>query len=245
METTFPSRICVSVGESTAGRLLNTALREAERGESFFEFCLEFLHNPAEGPQVIRDFLSRRHEVFIIATCRRGEHNFSGSIEVQQRLLDACLKAGARGIDVEIETARHVQPWMNRIGEYCTRIVSWHDYRGCPFLEAVIQELETIPADIIKVAVKASGPETLYQLQQAAWQCRKPNLMLAMGQEGIPTRIMAPLVGQSFTYASPLGHNGTAAGQPDARFLREIYHLDQLELKDIFESSTFPSAIDD
>jgi 3-dehydroquinate dehydratase/shikimate dehydrogenase len=53
--------------------------------------------------------------------------------------------------------------------------------------------------------------------------------MLAMGREGVPTRIIGPVAGRSFTYASPASHEGTALGQLDARTLREIYRLDQLD----------------
>ncbi|HEX7286697.1 MAG TPA: type I 3-dehydroquinate dehydratase [Candidatus Angelobacter sp.] len=227
--TTFPSRICVSVGHSSAEMMLNLAHIEAERGERFFEFCLEFLNNPQEGPDLVREFLRGRPQTCILVTCRRGDRNLQCSISEQLRLFEAAVVAGARGIDVEIETARHVREWLTVMRHGCFRIVSYHNYQDCPPLEPVLQELESVPADVIKVAVMAREQEAIGRLMLAAHKCRRPNLMLAMGREGLPTRIVAPILGRSFTYASPAGQEGTAAGQPDARTLRETYRLDELD----------------
>jgi 3-dehydroquinate dehydratase/shikimate dehydrogenase len=202
--------------------LLQTAHAESSLGESFFEVCLEFLENPQDGPEAIRALLRSLPQAWIIVTCRRGEHNFKGTIEQQLKLLSAAVDAGARGIDVEIETARHSHTWLENMGRQCTRIVSYHNYKDCPPLDPIVEELESLPAEIIKIAVKTTDESQLCELTKAAQRCRKPNLVLAMGEEGFPSRLMAPLLGQSFTYASPSGHEGTAPGQPTARTLRQM-----------------------
>jgi 3-dehydroquinate dehydratase type I len=227
----FPSRICVSLGHADPEMLLHLGRSEAERGETFFEFCLEFLNDPKSGPSVIRNFLRHYPRAWIIATCRRLERSFYGPMEDQLALLDQAVAAGARGIDLEIETARHARPWMREMGRRCVRIVSYHNHSGCPALGPVIRELESVPADVIKIAVKAGDSGTLRRLARAAGKCAKPNLMLMMGQEGLPLRIMAPILGRSFTYAAPAGRQGTASGQLDAGILREVLRLDQLEMK--------------
>ena len=122
---------------------------------------------------------------------------------------------------------------MNKI-RHCIRIVSYHNYRRCPLLRPIIEELESMPAEIIKIAVRAESAEDLWRLVQAAQECRRPNVMVAMGREGGPTRIIAPVAGRSFTYAAPASHEGTALGQLDARTLRDIYRLDQLDAKTDF-----------
>ncbi len=200
--------------------LLRSAEIEAERGEVFFEFCLEFLDDPQEGPGIIRQFLAVVPDAWVVVTCRRGEHNFYGTLEEQLAILEASIEAGARMIDVEIESARQACEWMEAMGHRAARIVSYHNFRGCPPLDSIMHELESIPADIIKVAVRAESSDTLYQLMTAGWECRKQNLMLAMGKEGLSSRIVSPILGRSFTYATPLGHEGTGEGQPDAATLR-------------------------
>ncbi len=230
-EAIFPSRICVSLGHSDPKKLVELGCIEAERGERFFEFCLELLCDPKSGPDMIRHFLQRQPNAWIIATCRRLERNFHGSIEEQLAVLEEAIQAGARAIDLEVETARNARQWMQNMGPRCTRIVSYHNHHGCPDLGSVLTELESIPSDVIKIAVKAEGGDTLRRLTAAAARCTKPNLMLMMGREGLPLRIMAPLLGRSFTYAAPTGHEGTASGQLEASVLREIVHLDQLEIK--------------
>lgn len=230
-EALFPSRICVSLGHCDPKELMKLGRREAARGERFFEFCLEFLCDPKSGPDTIRHFLQQQPNAWIIATCRRLERNFHGSIEEQLAVLQEAIRAGARAIDLEVESARNARQWMQDIGSRCTRIVSYHNHRGCPDLGPVLTELESIPSDVIKIAVKAEGGDTLHRLTAAAACCTKPNLMLMMGREGLPLRIMAPLLGRSFTYAAPTGHEGTASGQLEASILRDIIRLDQLEIK--------------
>ncbi len=224
-EVALPSRICVSIGHGNPEMLLKLARAEAERGESFFEFCLEFLENPHDGPEIVRQFLRDWPGAWVLVTCRREERNFNASIEEQLALLGAAVDAGARGIDLEIETARQRCSWMDEMGRRSARIVSYHNFTGCPPLEPILKELQSIPADIIKVAVRAEDKETVQRLMQAAQRCRQPNLMLAMGPEGLMSRIIGPILGQSFTYAAPAGHDGTASGQPDARTLREIFGI--------------------
>jgi 3-dehydroquinate dehydratase / shikimate dehydrogenase len=224
----LPSRICISLGHNDPEMFRKLAHIEAEHRELLFEFCLEFLSDPWEGPGIIREFRQRWPEAYVIATCRRGEHNFHGSKEEQLSLLQRAVEAGARGIDLEIETARDARQWMSKM-RHCIRIVSYHNYQRCPLLKPIIEELESMPADIIKVAVRTGRAAVLWRLVQAARECRRPNVILAMGREGGPTRIIAPVAGRSFTYASPASHEGTAFGQLDARTLREIYRLDQLD----------------
>ncbi|MGZ4828025.1 MAG: type I 3-dehydroquinate dehydratase [Candidatus Angelobacter sp.] len=230
----IPSRVCVSIGEATPEMLLQAAHAESHLGESFFEVCLEFLENPYDGPETIREFLRAWPQAWIIVTCRSGEQNFRGSIEQQLGLLAAAVEAGARGIDIEVETARNSRAWLDHMGGRCMRIVSYHNYTDCPPLDPIVEELESFPAEFIKIAVGASDTESLCRLTQVAQRCRKPNLMLAMGKQGLPTRIMAPILGRSFTYASPSGHDATAPGQLDARTLRKNYRLDDLDFNTKF-----------
>jgi 3-dehydroquinate dehydratase/shikimate dehydrogenase len=223
------SRICISLGHHDPDRLLELAHTEARRGELFLEICLEFLADPQIGPDIIRSFMQRWHRSFVIATYRRVEHPCHDSIERQLALLDRAVDAGARGVDLEIESARRARGWLTEIGLRCMRIVSYHNNKSCPSLEPIVHELESFPADIIKVAVRAEKSETIWQLMQLARECNRPNVMLAMGNGGVPTRIIGPVVGRSFTYAAQDLNRSTADGQLDARTLREVYHLDNLD----------------
>src|SRR5512142_1028378 len=100
-------RICIALGLPDVPRLLEQARREVEAGENFLEFRLDYLPDPVAGARAIEDFLHRHPNCTILATCRRHQNHgrFNGSIDDQIRILSAAVDAGARAVDVEIETA--------------------------------------------------------------------------------------------------------------------------------------------
>src|SRR5690348_17050440 len=100
-------RICIALGMPDVPTLMEHARREAEAGETFLEFRLDFLDKPHRGAEAISSFLEKHPECFILATCRRHQNHgkFNGSIEEQFAILDSAVRNGAHAIDVEIETA--------------------------------------------------------------------------------------------------------------------------------------------
>src|SRR5580700_2058565 len=100
-------RICIALGLPDVQSLLEHARKEAEGGETFLEFRLDFLDNPCAGAQAISGFVERFPDCLILATCRRHQNRgkFNGSIEEQIRVLDLAVSAGAQAVDVEIESA--------------------------------------------------------------------------------------------------------------------------------------------
>ena len=52
---------------------------------------------------------------------------------------------------------------------------------------------------------------------------------IAMGEEGLISRVLSPRAGAAFTFASSADGAETAAGQIPARTLLDIYRLDQLD----------------
>src|SRR5215475_14081625 len=106
--TPFPS-ICIALGFPDADQLIAHACAEYAEGERFLELRLDYLASPERGVQAIRKFLSRHSDCVIMATCRRKQNQgrFQGSIDEQLRILEAAIEAGAKVVDVEIETAEN------------------------------------------------------------------------------------------------------------------------------------------
>src|SRR5947208_8473397 len=100
-------RICIALGLPDVPALLCHARREAEAGETFLEFRLDFLDQPHKGAEAVHEFLEQFPDTTVLATCRRHQNHgkFNGSIEEQLAVLDLAVRCGAQGIDVEIETA--------------------------------------------------------------------------------------------------------------------------------------------
>src|SRR5579875_1407674 len=139
-------RICIALGLPDVPRLLEQAKREAESGESFLEFRLDYLPDPARGADAIADFLEHYHNVTVLATCRRHQNHgkFNGSIEDQLRILDLAIKRGARAVDVEIETAEFTQARCAELRTQAFLIVSWHHWETTPPLDPVIRRMRKV-----------------------------------------------------------------------------------------------------
>jgi 3-dehydroquinate dehydratase/shikimate dehydrogenase len=226
----FP-RICIALGLPDLVKLLEHARREAEAGETFLEFRLDYLEHPELGAEAIRGFVERYPECMILATCRRHQNHgkFNGSIEDQLRVLDIAVQSGAHAIDVEIESA---EPAPERLSQFRGRallIISYHNYETTPQLESLLNRMTRIPADGYKIVTTPRKPSDYGRvLLLAKMHPRTPLVLLAMGELGFPTRVLSTAFGGLYTYAAPMTVQGTAAGQVGARQLRHLYRVEKL-----------------
>ncbi len=223
--------ICIALGFPTVESLLAHAEKEVEHGERFLEFRLDYLPKPAEGVEAIRGFLDAHPECTILATCRRHQNHgrFNGSIEEEIRVLSAAVEAGARAVDVEVETAENAGQLLEGLRAKAFLLISYHNFSGTPPIEPVWRRLSRIPADGYKVVTTCKKPSDCGKvLGLARSHPRAPLVMLAMGEMGFPTRVLCTVFGGLYTYAAPSSAEGTAAGQVCARQLRHLYRIEKL-----------------
>jgi 3-dehydroquinate dehydratase / shikimate dehydrogenase len=227
----FP-RICIALGMPNVRTLLEHARREAEAGEQFLEFRLDFLDQPRKGAEAIAGFLEQFPDCILLATCRRHQNHgkFNGSIEEQLAILDAAVTSGAHAIDLEIETAEAAH---DRLGHFRGRaqvIVSYHNYEATPPMDTVVNRMLKVQADAFKIVTTARKPSDNVRVLAAAKALPKQQLIvLAMGELGFPTRVLSPVFGGVYTYAAPMCAEGTAAGQVSAKYLRHLYRVEKLK----------------
>ena len=143
-------------------RLLEHARREAEAGETFLEFRLDYLDNPARAPRPSATSWSSFPECIILATCRRHQNHgkFNGSIEDQL----AHSRSG------DSATARTPSMWRSkppkwspeRLHQFRGRaqlIVSYHNFETTPPIDPVRQAHDAkVPADVYKIVTTARKP---------------------------------------------------------------------------------------
>lgn len=226
----FP-RICIALGISDPAKLLETAHREAEAGESFLEFRLDYLNPPEQGLDVIRTVLERHPGCTILATCRRHQNHgkFNGSIEEQIRILEAAVDAGAQAVDVEIESGELASEKLEKIRQNAKLIVSYHNFESTPQVDAVLKRMARVPANAYKLVTTARKPSDCGRiLTLARSNPRIPLIVLAMGETGFPTRVLSTSFCGLYTYAAPLSSEGTATGQVTAKLLRHLYRVEKL-----------------
>jgi len=226
----FP-RICIALGLPDVRNLLEHARREAEAGETFLEFRLDYLHDPCKGAEAIREFLDSFPDCTLVATCRRHQNRgkFNGSIEEQLAVLDLAVDHGAHAIDVEIETAEVAPERLSQFRGRAQVILSYHNFEATPPMDTVVNRMLRVTADAYKVVTTARKPSDNVRVLAAAKALPKHRMVvLAMGELGFPTRVLSPVFGGIYSYAAPLYAEGTAAGQVSARHLRHLYRIEKL-----------------
>src|SRR6266568_1559317 len=224
-------RICIALGLPDVATLLDHARREAEAGEIFLEFRLDFLDKPCKGAEAIPKFLEQFPDTIILATCRRHQNHgkFNGSIEEQLAVLDLAVRNGAHAIDVEIETAEIAQERLNQFRGRTQVIVSYHNFEATPPMDTVVNRVMKVQADAYKIVSTARKPSDNVRVLAVAKALTKHRvIVLAMGELGFPTRVLSPVFGGVYTYAAPMYAEGTAAGQVSARYLRHLYRVEKL-----------------
>jgi 3-dehydroquinate dehydratase/shikimate dehydrogenase len=223
-------RICIALGLPDVPRLLEQARREAEAGENFLEFRLDYLPDPLAGTRAIADFLEDYPSCTILATCRRHQNHgrFNGSVEEQFTVLNAAIQQGARAVDVEIETAEVVPERCAELRTKSYLIVSWHHFETTPPLDPVLKRMTKVPADVYKLVGTSRKPSDTGRILGASRLSPKiPLVTLSMGEIGFPSRVLSTALGAVFTYAAPAHAQGTASGQVNARQLRSLYRIDK------------------
>lgn len=223
-------RICIALGFSDAEALLAQARKEYDAGERFFEFRLDYLPSPEQGIAAIRKFLARHIDCTILATCRRHQNRgkYNGSVEEQVRILERAIEAGARAVDIELESAENCAERLQSLRSHAYVLLSYHNFGGTPPLESIVRRMSRIPVDGYKVVTTARKPSDNYRvLSLARAHPKAPMVLLAMGEMGFPTRVLSTALGGLYTYAAPNAAEGTAAGQVSARQLRHLYRAEK------------------
>ena len=218
-------KICIALGLPDAKQLLEAARREASAGGSFLEIRLDTLDDPRSGVDVIERIKYEFPECVILATCRRRET----SVPEQLDTLSCAIDRGAEWFDVEIETAEAAPKVLAAFRHQAKLIVSYHNFERTPPLPRILARLQRIPADCYKLvttATKHTDSARILELSRA--EPKVSAVFLAMGEQGLATRVLAPALGNLFTYAAPTAGIGTAPGQVSAQQLRHLYRADRL-----------------
>jgi len=225
----FPP-ICVALGCAESEKLETLAGAACDAGEQFLELRLDMLDQPERGIAVIRGLQGRYPDLYLIATCRRRQNGgqFRGGAADQWRILEAAVEAGARAVDIEIETAAADPDRVEAMRKRSRVIVSYHNFQSTPPLAPILRRLEAAPADISKLVTTARRPtDNLRILELAGSRHRRPLVVLAMGEAGSPTRLLSLARHCPFTYASFDSSEPTAPGQISSRSARRQYRVER------------------
>ena len=144
-----------------------------------------------------------------------------------EELLEA-VGLGADIVDLELRTA-NLKPAVGLIKQRTKCMLSYHDRDKTPSLDGmkgIVQRQLEAGADVCKVVTTAERFEDNLTVLQLIAEFPGTRLVsLAMGPLGFASRVLCPLVGGDFTYASIERGQESASGQITVGELRELYEM--------------------
>jgi 3-dehydroquinate dehydratase / shikimate dehydrogenase len=234
-------KLCIAVQGTTPAELISHA-ESAIKDSVFIEFRLDYLPKPPTVLPDIKALLNRRRDITAIATCRRKPYGgkFTGSLNAELEILLKAAEIGCHIVDLEVESAEQcTRPQLTKFraalkSAGAALLISSHDFTRTRRPEGLNQTAKRIAAyepDFVKVVTTARTlADNLSVLKMIEDQSLNAQVIgIAMGEEGLISRILSPRAGAAFTFASATDGAETAAGQVPARSLLDIFRLDQLD----------------
>ena len=231
-------KVCVAIQGGSPAELLERAT-EALKDSRFVEFRLDSCPKPAAALPKLKDFLANHRDLTAIATCRRKQFggNFVGSLTSELEVLTGAAEAGCRIVDLEVESAEEAKPaqldrfrsGLRVVG--AALLVSFHDFTRTKGLEHAAVRIEAFQPDFVKVVSTArSLADNLAVLKLIEDHSLAAHVVgIAMGEEGLVSRVLGPRAGAAFTFASISDGAETAAGQVSAHTLQDLYRIEHLD----------------
>ncbi|MBI4187020.1 MAG: type I 3-dehydroquinate dehydratase [Chloroflexi bacterium] len=153
---------------------------------------------------------------------------WQGSEEKRLEQLTEAVELGASIVDIELET-NNLEKVVPAIKKRAKCLLSFHELSQTPSLDEMSQIVRRqldAGADICKVVATArSLKDNLAVMRLIADFPGQKIVSFAMGPLGAVSRVLCPLVGGYFTYASVEQGAESAPGQITVSDLRKIYEL--------------------
>jgi 3-dehydroquinate dehydratase type I len=221
------TRICVSILPKTNLEALKLIAKAEKARADFVEVRLDCL----ETSRKLSD-LSASTKIPLIATnkLQSEKGSFRGTeTERQQTLLNAA-KNGFQYVDVDLSSPKHKDTISQLKLLGAKPIVSFHKFDGAlnaSAMEKILDEEIASGAAVCKIIVTANQIEdNLPLLSFVSFASSKSKLVcFCMGEHGKISRLLSPVFGAFFTFASLENGSETAPGQMSITEMRSAYGL--------------------
>jgi 3-dehydroquinate dehydratase-1 len=220
-------KVCVSIPPKTVDEAFDLIEKAEAQHADLIEIRLDSLKNHDK----IAD-IPRCSKTPLIATNKSMEHHgkFSGSEDERKKILMDAAKNGFEYVDIDLFTPkmRELTGNLHEVG--AKPIVSFHDFDRTPELSRLNKVLEEEigwGADVCKIVTKARRVEdNLTILDFVSKASKKAKIVcFAMGELGKPSRLLSPVFGAFFTFASIDEKRKTAKGQLTIQEMRRAYEV--------------------
>jgi 3-dehydroquinate dehydratase/shikimate dehydrogenase len=213
--------ICSIASPSVAGMRHDIASAVAA-GAEMIELRFDLLDATITDDQLAELIAASPVDVLVTDRPVRQGGRCDGNEAVRLSRLARAPQLGAAWVDVESDVPPADRP-------DAATILSYHNFETCPDdLADIAAELDASSAAVNKLAVTAAGPEDALRMLDLVRDARKPTLALAMGEAGLPSRILGKKFGAFGTFAALSAETAAAPGQPTVDQLKGLYRWDAI-----------------
>jgi 3-dehydroquinate dehydratase/shikimate dehydrogenase len=218
-------QVVVPIAAAEAAAVRTLAAQAKAEGADAVELRLDTCARLARGHGALSAIVAAIPQLGlpVLATVRHASEggDWDGSETERQALLWATDQAGATWIDIELaHFSVRQRPTRAKL------ILSHHDFAGMGGdLIAVIARMRALRCDIAKIAVMPGDAADLAVIEALYQRADGPLVAIAMGERGLPSRLLAGAWGAAMTFARLSDAPGSAPGQPTARDLVDRYRI--------------------
>ncbi len=218
-------KIAVSLTPRTIDSAL-AMMRKADRlGADLAEIRLDYL-DKTHGI----DEIAQNRGMPLIATFRSPKNGGARNSTQKERVmvLKKAAEAGFRYVDVEVEMSDLSSLIRALSTTGANTITSYHNFAATPpdtVLRKRLQQCQNSGASISKIVTTARKLEDNLRLLDLIVKAGKKSKIVsfAMGKNGLSSRILSPIYGAAFTFASLNERTLAAPGQISISKMRRIY----------------------
>ncbi|MEJ2241994.1 MAG: type I 3-dehydroquinate dehydratase [Candidatus Bathyarchaeota archaeon] len=208
-------KVCVSLPPKTIDECINLIQKAEAQNPDFIEIRLDYLEEYNRVNEI-----SSYTKIPLIATNKSVKQHgtFSGTESERQSILIEAAKNGFNYVDVDLGIQNQTKLISNLHNYEAKVIVSYHDFKktpSLPELNNILNEMLVLEADICKIITTAQNmSDNLVLLNFISDVSKKIKIVcFAMSEFGKHSRLVSPLFGAFFTFASLDKKRKTAEGQ--------------------------------
>jgi len=186
---------------------------------------VEFRFDAVSDLEILKIIAETKKEFKMIAADKGKRDSAS-----RKKLLKFAAESGFDLIDVDLDD-RDSHEIIHLLKDSDAQlIISYHDLSGTPshdHLSKILDKQRSNGGDVCKIVTTANHPrDNLTALSFVERNAPTARLVcFAMGRIGIPSRVLSPLYGAEFTFASLTEHSQTAEGQLSIDNLRKVWQI--------------------
>jgi len=219
--------LAVAIQVKNAGQAGQAIACAVSGGAEMLELRLDYLESPTVRAAAEIVGIARQAGLPVIATCRPDWEGgkFSGGEDARFKILEEAARAGADYIDIELLADAW---WESFDLAGAQGIISNHDFEQLPgdFNERWKKIRQRRPS-VTKIAYMARHIDDCFAGLDMLRQY-PGSVVLAMGQEGIITRLLAKKLNAFASFASLGEDTGTAPGQVSLEQFKTLYRWDKV-----------------